>query len=253
MSTKLPLSISIISMNEKDNIARTLESIKDIAAEIIVVDSHSTDNTREIAASFGAKVFEEDWKGHVAQKNSALEKCTQPWILALDCDEVVDDELRASIIEAVNHGTAAGYTLNRKTYYLGKMLEHAWQPDLKLRLVQREKAPRWGGYDPHDVLKIEGKIGRMNGALIHYSYRDLYDHLQRMVKYAKVAAQSYDKNGKKFKLSSMLLNPVASFVKKYFFRAWFLDGFLGFTAAVSSVVYVFFKYFFLWEIQRSKK
>jgi len=244
----LPLSVSIVALNEEDRIGRTLASIQDIASEIVVVDAHSSDRTCEIAAAYGASVFQEAWKGHVAQKNCALDKCAQPWILALDCDEVVDDELRRSIIQAVTHGNAAGYILNRKTCYLGKILNHAWQPDLKLRLVNAARNPRWGGYDPHDVLMVEGETRRLQGSLIHYSYRDLSDHMQRMVKYAHITAQSYHQNGKQFRLYKLLLNPVASFVKKYFLRCGFRDGFLGLTTAACSLIYVFMKYYFLWEI-----
>ncbi|MCK4827046.1 glycosyltransferase family 2 protein [bacterium] len=96
---RLPLSVPLISFNEEENIGRTLESIKDIASEIVVVDSHSMDKTREIAKSYGAKVFKEDWKGYVNQKNSALEKCTREYVLSLDCDEVVSRELKDSIID----------------------------------------------------------------------------------------------------------------------------------------------------------
>lgn len=247
---KLPLSVSIISFNEENNLPRTLDSVKDIASEIIIVDSHSTDKTVEIAESYGAKVFVEDWKGHVAQKNSALEKCTEPWILALDCDEVLDEALAESVIKAVESGKFEGYVLNRKTHYCGQFLKYSWQPDLKLRLVKRSASPYWGGYDPHDVLKIdEGKKGRLNGDLYHYSYADIYDHWQRMIKYSKTVAESYQKKGKKFKMYKLILNPLSAFFKKYFLKLGFLDGFRGLAVAFSSFVYVFLKYLFLWELE----
>ena len=126
---RLPLSVSLISLNEEDNIGRTLESIKDIASEIVVVDSHSTDKTREMAKGYSARVFEEDWKGYVDQKNSALDKCTREYILSLDCDEIVSSDLKESIIRAVRDREADGYYINRKTCYLGRFLEHTWQPE----------------------------------------------------------------------------------------------------------------------------
>ena len=153
MAEKLPLSVSLISFNEAENIARTLASIADFAAEIVVVDSHSSDDTRAIAADFGARVFEEDWKGHVAQKNSALSKCTQPWILALDCDEVVSPELQNAIKAAVTEDVGSGYRVKRRSDYLGKRLRYNWYPDRKLRLVKQDAEPRWAGYDPHDRLQ----------------------------------------------------------------------------------------------------
>jgi glycosyltransferase involved in cell wall biosynthesis len=253
MSTtgKAPLSVCIISYNEADNIERTLECLMDLASEIILVDSHSTDQTQQIAASFGARIFVEDWKGHIRQKNSALEKCTQPWILAVDCDEVVSPELKASIRKTILRGEIKGYAMNRQTIYLGKRLNYTWQPDWKLRLVHRQLNPIWTGYDPHDILTVQGSSERLKGNLIHYSYRDLKDHMQRMVGYARTVAISYHKDGRKFHGHNLILNPIFSFIKKYFIKRAFLDGFQGFLVCASSFIYVFLKYAFLWEIEKS--
>lgn len=248
----LPLSVSIISFNEASNIGRTLDSIKLIASEIIVVDSHSTDNTQAIAEKYGAEVYAEEWKGHIRQKNSALEKCTQPWILSLDCDEVVSPELRDAIIEAVGRGLQPGYRVNRRTFYLGKLLRYTWQPDWNLRLVRKDAGPVWTGYDPHDRLRITGRSGRLKGDLVHYSYADLRDHVQRLVAYAQIAANSYHQNGKRFQWHHLLINPQAAFVKKYLLKRAFLDGSQGFIASMSSFIYVFLKYLFLWEIQKNR-
>jgi len=248
---ELPLSVSIISFNEAANIGRTLDSINAIASEIIVVDSHSTDNTLEIARTSGAKVYIEDWKGHIRQKNSALEKCTQPWILSLDCDEVVSPALREAIIKAVKEGDRPGYHINRRTFYLGKLLRYAWQPDWNLRLVRKTAEPEWVGYDPHDRLRIAGKGGYLKGDLIHYSYKDLNDHMRRLMAYAAITARSYHRQGKRFHWHNLLLNPPAAFLKKYVMRRALLDGSQGFFVAMSSVIYVFLKYLFLWEIERS--
>lgn len=252
ITDKPPLSVSIISFNEEENISRSLESIKEIAAEIIVVDAHSADRTREIAAGYGALVYTEEWKGHIRQKNSALEKCRQPWILAIDCDEVVSPDLKQSILQKVKAQAAGGYFLNRRSFYLGKLLKYAWQPDWKLRLVHRGLNPRWTGYDPHDVLTIDGKAAKLNGDLIHYSYKDLSDHLARLVKYARIASDSYHRNGRRFHGYNLIINPTTAFVKKYFIRRSCLDGIQGFIVSMSSFIYVFLKYTFLWEIERSE-
>jgi glycosyltransferase involved in cell wall biosynthesis len=249
MEAKLPLSVSIISFNEADNIARTLDSIKAIAAEIVVVDSHSSDDTRRIARSYGAKVFEEDWKGHVAQKNSALEKCTQPWVLALDCDEVVSVRLKKAIVDAVLTKTGAGFRIRRRSHYLGRRLRYNWYPDQKLRLVKMSAAPHWEGYDPHDRLAISGPVGELDGDLIHYSYKNLEDHFVRLVRYARIAADSYYRNGRRFRVYKLASRPLAAFLKKYLLRGGCLDGLQGLIIAVSSFVYVFLKYMFLWERQ----
>ena len=246
---RLPLSVAMISFNEEHVIRRTLTAVRELAAEIIVVDSHSTDATREIAAELGARVFEEDWKGHIAQKSSALAKCTEPWILSLDCDEVVSPELAAAIVRAVRDPDADGYMVNRRTIYLGRALKHMWQPDWKLRLVRRDASPAWGGYDPHDSLSIRGEVRKLRpGVLDHYSYADLNDHFTRLVGYARIAASSYHERGQRAGLGKLLFSPVAGVLKSYVLRGGFLDGMPGLIAAGSKYVYVLLKYCFLWEL-----
>ncbi len=246
---KLPLSVALISFNEEHNIARTLEAIVDLADEIILVDSHSTDRTIEIAKSFGAKVFVEDWKGYIEQKNSALFKCTNEWILALDCDEVVTSELKASIQKAIQSNELCSYYINRRTVYLGKTLKFAWQPDLKLRLVHKKNNPRWEGINPHDELVAEGRKKELEGELLHYSYKNLKHHFEKTLYYSRISAETYFKMGKKFNIFKLLFNPAFSFFRLYLLRLGFLDGIRGFIAAVSAYLTTFLKYSFLWEIQ----
>lgn len=250
MNSKLPLSISLISFNEEKNIGRTLDSIKDIANEIILVDSRSTDKTVEIAKNYGVKVFIEEWKGHIAQKNSALAKCNQEWILMLDCDEVVSNELKDEIIKAINNNEYSGYQINRRTFYLGKLLKYSWQPDWNLRLARKSANPRWEGYDPHDKLIIQSKTSKLKGDLIHYSYSGILHHFQKTINYAKISAESYHKNGKKFRLLNLFVNPIFAFFRLYILHKGFLDGFRGFIAAFSSFFYTFLKYLFLWELEK---
>jgi len=248
----LPLSVVLISFNEEDNIGRTLESIKDIAFEIIVVDSHSTDKTRQIASSYGAVVYEEDWKGHIGQKNSALEKCTQDYILSLDCDEVVSEELKSSIIRAITEPGVDGYYINRKTYYVGKFLEYTWQPEWRLRLIRRSSHPKWQGYDPHDSLYIEGSAKKLKGDLYHYSYKNVEDHYKRALTYSKLVSEAYRKMGKKFRSYNLIFNPFIAFIRNYFFKMGFLDGIRGLSVSVSEAFSTFLKYLYLWEITKTQ-
>ena len=244
----MKLSVALISFNEEENIGRTLSAIKDIADEIIIVDSFSTDDTVKITKEYGATVYIEEWKGHIAQKNSALEKCKGDWILSLDSDEVVDETLKNAIVEALREpGTKNGFTLNRKTFYMGRLLNRAWQPDKKLRLVKREALPRWAGYNPHDVLMVEGDKGALNGHLIHYSYKDFRDHMQKTLTYARLAADSYWQKGKRASFISLFFKPVFTFFKRMLLQGAFLDGIPGLMAAYSSAYYVYMKYAFLWE------
>ncbi|MDR0454248.1 MAG: glycosyltransferase family 2 protein [Deferribacteraceae bacterium] len=248
----MKLSVSIISFNEEKNIARTLEAVKGLADEIIVVDSLSTDNTVALAESVGAKVFIEKWKGHIAQKNSALEKCSGEWILALDCDEVVTPELRESIEKVIKgESDFCGYAINRRTFYMGRLLRYSWQPDWKLRFVRKSAAPAWGGYDPHDVLHTGGRISKLSGDLIHYSYKNFADHIQKTVKYAEISAKSYAEKEKKSGFWALLLKPFLVFFKKLIAQRGILDGVPGVMAAFSGAVYVYIKYAFLWELNRN--
>src|SRR5689334_9054224 len=131
----LPLSVSIISFNEEPNIGRLLDIVSGFAAEIIVVDSHSTDATREIAQARGAQVFTEEYKGPEGQKQSALDKCTQSWVMMIDCDEVPDDAMQQAIKDVVSADAAGAYVVRRRTIYMNRELRYAWQPDVHLRLV----------------------------------------------------------------------------------------------------------------------
>ncbi|ACO04479.1 MAG TPA: glycosyltransferase family 2 protein [Persephonella sp.] len=244
---RLPLTVALISYNEEDRIEGVLKAVKDIASEIIVLDSGSTDRTVEIAKEYGAKVYIENWKGYREQKNSLIKKCSQEWILFLDCDEIPSKELKRSIIQAVRNPKADGYFINRKTVYLGKILNYAFQPDWKLRLVKRSSNPRWEGGNVHEYLVIDGKTSKINGDLLHYSYRDIYDHFSKVLRYSKISAEDMYTKGKKFRLRNIIINPVSAFIKEFFIRKGFLDGIRGFIVALSTTFYTFLKYIFLWE------
>lgn len=251
-NTTLPVSVSIISYNEEDNIGRCIEAIRDLAAEIVVVDSLSTDRTVEIARSFGATVYIEPWKGHIEQKNSALEKCGQPWVLALDCDEVVSEELRQSIEVAVLRADNDGFWINRRTNFMGEWINHAWYPDWNLRLVKREKAI-WKGINPHDRLTIDGSQGKLHGDLHHYSFRDSLDMFTRTVKYATISAESYQRQGGRISFGKVVLNPLYAFFRHYVVKRGFLDGKRGFILSVSNFISTFMKYVILYENQGKRR
>ena len=250
---RLNLSVALIVYNEEERLGRTLESIKDIASEIIIIDSNSTDNTCAVAESFGAKIYNEEWRGFVEQKNSLTAKCSKDYILYLDADEVVGDELKKSIIAAVTNGSSAGYYIRRKTHYLGRLLNYSWQKDERLRLVKADASPLWVGEIVHEELKVDGNTSHLNGYLIHYSYRDIDDHFRRTIRYARLSAESYYIKGKKFKLSKMIFSPFIAFIKIYIVKGGFLDGIPGFIAGVSAYVYGFLKYAFLWDMYRVNK
>lgn len=247
----LPLSVAIITLNEAANLPRTLDSVRALAREIVVVDSGSQDETCAIAASYGARVEFRAWTGHIDQKNHALGLCSQEWVLALDADEELTPECAASIRLAVTADQGGAWRINRRTYYLGKLLQYSWQPDRKLRLVRRDLGARWSGYDPHDKLVVENThVGDLSGDVIHYSYRDLQDHMERSVRYAKISATSYARMGRRFSFVRLLINPLFAFVKKYVLRRGFLDGWRGLLVACSAAWSVALKYWFLRELEQ---
>jgi glycosyltransferase involved in cell wall biosynthesis len=247
------LSVAIISHNEERNIARTLTALSGLADEIVVVDSFSSDATIEIAKSYGAHVFSEEWKGFIEQKNSALAKCAGIWILCLDSDEVVTSDLREEIRRHITSKTEVSGIINRRTVYCGKIMRRAWQPDNKLRLVHRNSRPEWGGYNPHDVLSASGTSVKFKGEILHYSYTDIRDHWQKTVFYAHSTASSYADSGKTMSVLNFVINPLFAFVKNYLFRGWFLDGIPGLIAGMSAFLYGFLKYIFLWEQTRKQE
>ena len=247
------LSVAIITKNEEDRLPKTLSALKDFADEIIVVDSGSTDRTVEIAKSFGAKVFIEDWKGYAEQRNSALEKTTYDWVLFLDADEVVSEELKTSIRKILKSSTADGFYIRRKTYYLGKFLNFVWNNDWVLRLVNRKANPRWVG-NIHETLILEGKTQKIQkGVIYHYTYRSLEEHFRKSFQYALLSAIEYHRRGKKFSLFKAIFNPLWAFFKVYFLKLGFLDGWRGLVIAFSYLFNGFLKYALLWDLERNPK
>jgi glycosyltransferase involved in cell wall biosynthesis len=251
--TRPKLSVCIVAMDEEENLADCLRSA-DFADEWIVVDSHSKDRTREVAASLGARVVERDWPGHVEQKNFALDQASHDWVLCLDADERVSPELRASIVDALGRADLPdGFECARRTRYLGRWIRHGgWYPDRKLRLFRRS-AGRWGGTNPHDHVRVEGRVDRLCGDLLHHSYRSLSDHLRTIDSFTTIAAREKHARGERSSLADRVLRPLGKFLRMYVLRAGFLDGWPGFAAAVSGAYYVFLKYAKLHELERDAR
>lgn len=248
---KLDLSVALIVKNEEERLQRTLEAISSIASEIVIVDSGSTDRTVEIAQSFGAKIYLHPWEGFTKQKNYLTNLCKNNWILFLDADEVITDELREEIACTIQTNQNFGYEINRKVFYLGKILHHSWQKNYRLRLVRKNQSPTWVGNRVHEQLTIKCPSKKLKNHLIHYSYRDIKDHFTRTTAYAKLSALDYNEQRKKSTILQITFKPFFSFCKSYFFKLYFLDGFPGLLASVSSSVYTFLKYSMLYELQHN--
>jgi glycosyltransferase involved in cell wall biosynthesis len=252
------LSVVIITHNEEANIARTVASVQPLVAEgkgeIIIVDSGSTDRTIEIAKSFGAKVFLEDWKGYAAQKNSAIDKATGDWILSLDADEEVEADLITEISAASADQTPlVGYWIPRKNFFLGRWIKHGgFWPDPKLRLFRRG-AGRFEDRAVHEDVRLEGQTAKLNGTLAHHSYPTLADYIDHMNRYSSLGAETLVAKGYRgFSLFNIVLRPSATFFYNYFFRLGFLDGREGLLLHLYHAVYVSWKYAKAWEQSRHR-
>lgn len=246
----VPLSVVIITKNEERNIGRCLNAILPFADEIVVVDSFSTDKTEEICRSKGARFLQQEFLGHIQQKNFALEQARFPHVLSLDADEVVSPELAQSIIAVKADWQADGYTMNRLNNYCGQWIRHSgWYPDRKLRLFDKRKG-KWGGINPHDKVELiaGAKSRQLAGDLLHYSYTSIQEHVQRTNVYTDIMAREYWLSGRKASWVKLYLNPYFSFMKNYFFKAGFLDGHYGFVICLMTAYYTFLKYAKLQEL-----
>jgi glycosyltransferase involved in cell wall biosynthesis len=287
MLLAVTLSVVIITYNEEANLGRTLESVMPLVCdgkgEIIVVDSGSTDRTVEIAKSFGAKVFVEEWKGFAAQKNSAIDKATGDWILSLDADEEVEPKLARMLTGGGSDDSVAGkrnshqwcltlgsgvragdpieegpvgFSLARKNFFLGRWIRHGgFWPDPKVRLFRQGD----GGFDErrvHETIRVDGRVVRLvGGALIHHSYPTLSDYIDHMNRYSSLGAEMVvaENGGKvRFRAINIVLRPLATFIYNYFFRLGFLDGRKGLLLHLYHAVYVSWKYAKAWELSRKR-
>ena len=237
------ISACIISFNEERKIDDCLRSLQGVADEIIVVDSLSNDATLAIAKKYTNKIFEQKFLGHVEQKNLAVSKATHDWILSLDCDERLSDELKTAILDVKdNLEEFDAYKMSRKTFYVYRWLNHCWYPDKKVRLFNKHKA-RWGGINPHDkVIVSSDKIKELRGDILHYSFDTISAHIQTLDKFTEIGAQEIIKRGKRVSLISPFTHASWTFIRMYIIRLGFLDGFAGLVASVLSFVHVFVKY-----------
>lgn len=232
-----PLAVAIVCRNNEATIGRTLDSVKGLARQIVAVDSGSTDGTIGLLESHGAEVTRASWEGHVKTKQRALDLCREDWILSLDSDESVEPALASSIRAAIRRDEApvAGYEVNRKVWWRGAFLQHAWQPEWRLRLVRRGCA-HWAGYDPHDKMMVLHGVGpsrveKLRGDLRHDSFRTMSEFLQSQLAHARIAAESYVDLGRSPSVWGLVTSPVSAWLKQMVFRQAWRDGWRGWSAA----------------------
>jgi glycosyltransferase involved in cell wall biosynthesis len=252
------ISAVIITFNEEENIRAACESVA-WADEIVVVDSESTDNTREIAAACGAKVIINKWPGFAAQKQFATEAAAHDWIFSLDADERVSPELQVAIEAVRNEGEsdrAAGYRVARRTFYLGRWIRGGgWYPDYQLRLFNRRKG-NWGDRLIHEsvVMKPPARVATLAGDLLHYTVRDAAHH-QKMIeeRYAPLGAEQMYREGKRTSSLKAALAGPAAFVRSFVLKGGFRDGPAGLTIAKFAARHASLKHSLLQQLQNQKR
>lgn len=252
----ITLSAVIIVHNEERNIERCIKSLQGVADEIVIVDSGSTDGTVDICQSCGVRPVSHEWVGYAQQKNFANDLATGDWLLSLDADEALSDELRSSLVSLKQTGMESGtvYEVARLTNFGGHWVRHCgWYPDARVRLWQRGKA-RWEG-SVHEQLMFDSAVRtlRLKGDLLHYSYYSLAELAERQPKYYRLAAEEAYAQGRKAGAASMVLKPAWTFVRDYFLRGGLLDGATGFVVCRMNAHYTFMKYATLREIWNSNK
>ena len=237
------ISACIISYNEENKIEDCLKSLEGVVDEIIVIDSLSTDKTKDIVRKYTDKIYDQKFLGHVEQKNLAVGKASHDWILSLDCDERLTDELKNSILrEKDNLENADAYRVARRTFYVYRWLNYCWYPDFKVRLFNRKSA-KWGGTNPHDRVEVDGNnIVTLKGDMQHYSFNSISEHIKTIDSFTEIGAQEIIKKNKSVSLLSPFTHGIWTFIKLYFLKKGFLDGFAGIVVAVLSGMHAFIKY-----------
>lgn len=246
------LSVTIITLNEAAHIGAAIDSVR-WADEIIVVDSGSTDDTVDIARARGARVDTHAWPGYCEQKNYATSLASHDWILSLDADERVSEELGAEIRALLAAGPAAhGYRMPRVTFHLGRWIRTTdFYPDYQTRLFDRRHA-RWRGHLVHESVDVDGERAYLRHELQHYSFTDLADQIARINHYSTLSAQQMLAAGKRSGPWHLLVHPPAAFLRNYVLRRGFADGTAGLTISLVNSYGVFLKFAKLWELQRTR-
>lgn len=245
----MSVSAAIITLNEADNLARCLRSLEGLVQEVVVVDCGSTDETRQIACNYGARVVEHPWEGFVGQKNFALQQCRHPWVFSIDADEEISPALREELGEVLPHldrrlqeEDIRAYAVPRRVFYLGRWIRYGdWNPDFVTRLCLRESAHFAGGA-VHESLVHEGKVQRLQEVLHHYTYQGVRDHVERMQRYSTLWAEGQAAAGQRAGLLSAPAHAGFRFLRALLLKRGLMDGWRGVLIASLSAYEVFLKY-----------
>jgi len=251
----IKISAVIITLNEERNIVRCLQSLEGIADEIVVVDSFSSDATEELCKSFNVKFLEHPFEGFMQQKTWACEQAEYDYILQLDADEQLSEELKHSILTVKTDWKADGYSFNRLTNYIGKWIRHCgWYPDAKLRLWDRRKG-NWSGINLHESVKMNDNavVAKLKGDLLHFSYYSIQQHLNQINSFTEIAAKEGVAKGKNTSFFVIVFKTIWKFKRDYFFRLGFLDGYYGFVVCAMSAYTLFVKSLKMRELKKVRE
>lgn len=249
---QVQVSAVIITFNEEKNIERCILSAKKVADEILVVDSFSTDKTKEICERHGVRFLEHKFEGHIQQKNWAKSQSQFDCILSLDADEALDEKLTKSILQVKQNWTSSAHKMNRMTNYCGQWVKHtSWYPDTKIRLFDRTEG-QWDGLNPHDEYRVSNSVNvvHLAGDILHYSFYTREEHLNQIEKFSSIGAQALLEKGRKSNWVKVLVKPMARFFKNYIVRLGFLSGKAGWDISTLSAYANYLKYKKLIHLQK---
>lgn len=245
MTERPTISLIVITRDEEQLIGQCLKTAASFCNEMIVVDSLSTDRTVQIARELGARVYEHEFTNYVRQKQIALDRATSQWVLLLDADEQATYALAREIEDTIAAPDAAdGYRIQRLLYHLGHYYTRPIYRDRPVRLFRRERG-HIGGVDPHDKVIVDGRVGRLNSPILHFSYRDIADHVATINRFSTRAAAEIEPS--MLSAVRMFTHPLWRFINFYIVRGGFRDGGRGLYAAMTAAFYVFLKYAKVYE------
>jgi len=240
----------VITKNEERNINRCLASLG-FCDEIIVVDSFSTDSTVEVAKNFTDRVYQVEWRGYVGQKNYGVGMANFNWILSLDADEEVSEDLKNEILILLGKNPShSAFSVPRKTIHSGQWIKHGgWYPNRLVRLFDKNRGS-WVGGSVHEYWDSQGGVGELKNDLIHYSFENIFDQVERNNLYSTLGARALNEKKLQFSIWHLIFKPIFKFFETYILKCGFLDGYLGFIIAVSAAYSVFLKWAKLWELSK---
>ena len=246
------LSVTVITKNEAADLGAALASVA-WADEIVVVDSHSSDTTVDVARQYTPRVVVREWPGYVDQKNHAASIASNDWILSLDADERVTPELAREIQSRLSADPReSAFRIPRVTWHLGRWVRTTdWYPDYQLRLYDR-RAAAWTGRYVHEAVTVRGATGQLAGELQHYAFRDIADHLETIDRYTTYAARQMHEAGRPAGALQIVGHPPLAFLRNYLARGGIRDGLPGFIISALNAYYVFLKFAKLWELQQAR-